>query len=209
MEVLSPKSKNRKMFSFKKTKVKEVEMNSFEADAGYSSASGSVSASSTFSYKGSMKRKNKKTKKQLTPETVLNIEERKQSSSSTEDIKTSSDDDVKSVSDEESFPESDRMDKKGYKSVERVLEIPLIHDGYGWLSGLAGPYLDTALTVVSPLMTKVDTNTRTRAALDKLMDITDRMDSVAADYIDYILDNYPAVKKPTWSFWEQFTVGIH
>ena len=212
----SKSTKNKRMFSFKKLKSKEFTPHDGDS-SGYSST-GTVSASSTFSYKGSAKKKMKKNKKQLTQETLLNFD------GSSEDIK--SNDDEKNVTDGDSTPESERknpfdqadLKKTGhYKSVDKALEIPLISDGYSWISGFTAPYLDRARSVSTPVLDtltpylvtgkmRLDQYEPSRAAVETLIDVADKVDNVAADCLHYLLDNYPVLLKPSTSIFEQLMV---
>merc|ERR1711980_53150 len=112
---VSPK-KTKKIFSFKKKKdFKPIDGES----SGYSS--GTTSATSTFSYRG--KKKNKKTKHQMTPEMVLD------------------------------FDKDPTVEDKSFKIIGKAMEIPVINDGYTWLSDLTWPYLTKAGTLTLPYLT--------------------------------------------------------
>ena len=212
----SKSTKNKRMFSFRKLKSKEF--TPLDGDSSGYSSTGTVSASSTFSYKGSAKKKMKKNKKQLTQETLLNFD------GSSEDIK--SNDDEKNVTDGDSTPESERknpfdqadLKKTGhYRSVDKALEIPLISDGYSWISGFTAPYLDRARSVSTPVLDtltpylvtgkmRLDQYEPSRAAVETLIDVADKVDNVAADCVHYLLDNYPLLLKPSTSIFEQLMV---
>merc|ERR1711980_46995 len=108
---VSPK-KTKKIFSFKKKKdFKPINGES----SGYSS--GTTSASSTLSYRG--KKKNKKTKHQMTPEMVLDFDnERRSSSSNSEEKSTTSEDEYKNeVRDANGVDKDPNVEDKSFKII--------------------------------------------------------------------------------------------
>jgi len=208
---VSPK-KTKKIFSFKKKKdFKPIDGES----SGYSS--GTTSASSTFSYRG--KKKNKKTKHQMTPETVLDFDnERRSSSSNSEEKSTTSEDEYKNEVDKDP-----NVEDKSFKIIGKAMEIPVINDGYTWLSDLTWPYLTKAGTLTLPYLIsaknasliekmfpimengikRLEESEKSTAAKEKLFEYADKADQTAVSYLEYLMDNYPVIKTQTYQLKEQ------
>ena len=108
--------------------------------------------------------------------------------------------------------------ESNYKLFDKALEIPLISDGFGWVSNMTEPYIDKAKCVSTPLLdqlapyvedgkNKLNQIEYSRTMQKKLMDFTDNVDERAANYLEYLLDYYPVVKTPTWDLVKQITVN--
>ena len=104
-----------------------------------------------------------------------------------------------------------------YKVFDKALEIPLIHDGFEWVSNVTEPYLDKAKSISSEILDQLAPHVEegkkhlnqieySSTFHEILMDITDKVDQRAADYLNYLIDHFPVVKTPTWDLVQQFKV---
>ena len=187
----SKKNKNKKLFSFKKKSLsKDVKDSKKEIERLVSNSSEeSVEVMSPLASSGE--------EEFVTTASVYNDDE---------------------VNMENNNPEDQTTMETNYKLFDKALEIPLINDGFGWVSNMTEPYLDKAKSVSTPILdqlapyvedgkSKLNQMEYSRTVQKKLMDFTDNVDESAANYLDYLIDNYPAVKTPTWDLMEQITVN--
>ena len=91
------------------------------------------------------------------------------------------------------------------------------HDGFEWVSNVTGPYLDKAKSVSSEILDQLAPHVEegkkhlnqieySATFHEILIDITEKVDQRAADYLNYLIDHFPVVKTPTWDLVQQFKV---
>ena len=107
------------------------------------------------------------------------------------------------------------------------MEIPVINDGYTWLSDLTWPYLTKAGTLTLPYLTsaknasliekmfpimengikRLEEMEKSTAAKEMLFEYADKADQTAVSYLEYLMDNYPVIKTQTYQLKEQIRVS--
>merc|ERR1712113_757043 len=111
--------------------------------------------------------------------------------------------------DSTSFVSAENLDKDSvevkYKSVEKVLQFPMVRDMYNWATSLS-PYLHPAVEKMGPVLDMGLVKLDQLGYKETLQEQTEKVDDAAWKFLEMLEEKYPFLMKPTEHVWREIKV---
>ena len=100
--------------------------------------------------------------------------------------------------------DKDTVDEVKYKSVEKVLQFPVVRDMYDWATSFS-PYLHPAVEKMGPVL---DMGLVKSGYKETIQQQTEKVDGAAWKFLEMLEEKYPFLMKPTEHVWRDIKVRI-